>query len=50
MADWDFWKSGPSIIGFPADEPGWKEIEVIWIDSALRWALGSMAFWWLGEP
>ena len=47
LVDWDFWKSGSTIIGYPSDEPGWKEYAVLWIDADLRWALCTDGFCWL---
>jgi hypothetical protein len=47
LVDWDFWKSGPTLIGYPTDDAGWKEVAVLWIDADLRWALASDGFWWL---
>jgi hypothetical protein len=47
LADWDFWKSGGTLIGYPSDEPWWKEVNVLWIDVDLKWALCSDGLWWL---
>jgi hypothetical protein len=49
IVDWDFWKSGRTLIGYPSDEPGWREVNVLWIDAGLRWALAPDAFYWLKQ-
>jgi hypothetical protein len=47
LVDWDFWKSGRTLIGYPSDEPGRREVNVLWIDAGLRWTLAPDAFCWL---
>lgn len=48
LKDWDFWKSGHTLIGYPSDEAGWREVDVLWLDAGLRWALCSDGiFYWL---
>jgi hypothetical protein len=32
LVDWDFGTSGGTLIGYPSNEPGWKEVDVLWID------------------
>ena len=38
LIDWDFWKSGETLIGYPFNDVGWCEVRVLWIDRYLTWA------------
>jgi hypothetical protein len=29
MRDWDWWKSGDTLLGFPLDDVGWQEVSVL---------------------
>jgi hypothetical protein len=47
LRDWEFWKATDHLIGYPDDEAGWREVDVLWIDPHLAWALCTCAFYWL---
>jgi hypothetical protein len=49
LYEWQHWKRSGNLLGYPSDEAGWREVDVLVIDPGQAWALCADGFWWLSN-
>jgi hypothetical protein len=49
LYEWRHWKLSGNLLGYPSDEAGWREVDVLVIDPGQAWTLCADGFWWLSN-